>query len=113
MHEAPFSDHSDDFNNQVNGLSEAAESDLLSPTNLEINPATGLPMIDDSMIDVAGNVYGTDSLETFSDDLHSSGLDHYLETSSDDFSSFDLTSDDPFQSSLGDHFSSGFDDDKW
>ncbi|HBO6052690.1 hypothetical protein N0036_08590 [Pseudomonas aeruginosa] len=29
--------------------------------HLEINPASGLPMLD-SVIDVAGNVYGTDSM---------------------------------------------------
>jgi hypothetical protein len=29
-------------------------------SNLGINPASGLPMMDDSMIDVGGNPYGTD-----------------------------------------------------
>ena len=44
-----FSDlfgHSDDINSDS--------------TNLGVNPATGLPMMDDSMIDVDGNPYGTD-----------------------------------------------------
>ena len=29
-------------------------------TNIGVNPATGLPMMDDSMIDAGGNPYGTD-----------------------------------------------------
>ena len=29
-------------------------------TNMGVNPATGLPMMDDSMTDVGGNPYGTD-----------------------------------------------------
>jgi hypothetical protein len=33
--------------------------DFLEPTNVSINPATGLPMIDNSSIDLGGNTYGT------------------------------------------------------
>jgi hypothetical protein len=33
--------------------------ELNDPTP-DINPATGLPMIDDTYIDVGGNTYGTD-----------------------------------------------------
>ena len=32
-----------------------------------INPASGLPMLDDTMLDVAGNVYGTDNLNGMDD----------------------------------------------
>lgn len=39
------------------------DDDPFSSTG-EINPATGLPMIDHSPIDVAGNFYGTDSAST-------------------------------------------------
>ena len=49
-------------------------------TNLGVNPATGLPMMDDSMIDVGGNPYGTDlnddsatSTSAFDDDDSSFG----------------------------------------
>ena len=52
-----------------------------------VNPANGLPMVDSS-IDIAGNLYGTDSS-----------------------SSFDSSFEDPFSSSFDDSFSSGgFDD---
>jgi len=30
-------------------------------TNLGINPSSGLPMLDDSMLDVGGNVFGCDN----------------------------------------------------
>lgn len=30
-------------------------------TNLGVNPSTGLPMLDDSMLDVGGNVFGCDN----------------------------------------------------
>ena len=37
------------------------DSDSASSTaDIGVNPASGLPMMDDSMIDVAGNPYGTD-----------------------------------------------------
>lgn len=35
-------------------------------TGMMVNPATGLPMIEDTMIDVGGNVFGTSSEDTFS-----------------------------------------------
>lgn len=59
-----------------------------------INPASGLPMIDDSFggIDIAGNPYGTDlSLHDPFDHIHSPFDDHsssFSSTSSDWTSSF-------------------------
>lgn len=53
-----------------------------APTVPDINPANGLPMIDDAGIDIAGNPYGTDG---FDDDLlnsSSSALDDDLFSSS-------------------------------
>lgn len=38
---------------------------------IEINPATGLPLIDDTQIDVSGNFYGFDN-DSFNDNSHSS-----------------------------------------
>ncbi len=78
-------------------------------TNMGVNPATGLPMMDDSMIDVGGNPYGTDlndnsstSVSTFNDDD--------FPTSTPAFDNNGFSSDDSFSSSGGNSFSA-FDDD--
>lgn len=63
-----------------------------------INPANGLPMIDNSIIDVAGNAYGTDS-----NDWSSSSISDNIFSSSDWSSS---SSSDSFSSSSFDSFSS-------
>ncbi|GAO37409.1 hypothetical protein SCT_2831 [Sulfuricella sp. T08] len=43
-------------------------------TNLGVNPSSGLPMLDDSMLDVGGNVFSCDNSPTtsFDDDWGSS-----------------------------------------
>lgn len=62
-----------------------------------VNPASGLPMMD-SMIDVAGNPYGTDLHDTFGDDGFSSGSigsdDSFMNSGfDDDFSSTSFNDD--------------------
>jgi hypothetical protein len=65
-----------------------------------INPANGLPMIDDNnTFDIQGNAYGTDSADDLS--LSSTLVDSDTDNSFDSFSSFDDSSD----------FGSGFDND--
>ena len=56
-------------------------------TNSPINPATGLPMIDDSIggVDVAGNPFGTDWNMHDSFDHHSMFDDHCSSFSSSTF----------------------------
>lgn len=49
-----------------------------------INPANGLPMVNDTFIDVAGNTYGTDSSDWGGS---SSGSDWNASSSSDSWSS--------------------------
>ena len=91
------------------GNSEDITSDS---TNLGVNPATGLPMMDDSMIDVGGNPYGTDlnddsatSTSAFDDNGFSSD-DSFSSSDSGGFSAFN---DD--DSSFGGSGGGGFDDD--
>ena len=82
----------------VPGDSSFLDSDHAA--GIEINPASGLPMIDDiGGVDVGGNPYGTDLSDDYSD--MSSGFDSGFD---DSFSSID----DSF-SSMDDSFSS-FDD---
>ena len=61
-----------------------------SPSMPVINPATGLPMVGDSMggVDVGGNLYGTQSNDMFGSD-HAFGADSFASPSfsSDDFGS--------------------------
>jgi hypothetical protein len=73
-----------------------SDSDSASSSmDMGVNPATGLPMMDDSMIDVAGNPYGTDlddnssaSASAFNDDGFSSD-DSFSSSGSGGFSAFD------------------------
>lgn len=64
-------------------------------TNFGVNPATGLPMMDDSMIDAGGNSYGTDLNDdsaTFTsafDDNGFSSDDSFSSSGSGGFSAFD------------------------
>jgi len=51
-----FSWFGDLFDNSVSGI--GGDSHSCTP---DINPASGLPMVDNTMIDVGGNIYGTDS----------------------------------------------------
>lgn len=113
MGELPSCKDSDYFTNQTIGLIGVSDLEPVSSTDIEINPTTGLPMLGNSMVDVAGNIYGTHSTETFSDVSHADAFDHSLDSSSDGVSSFDSTLDDQVHSGFDDHFSSSFDDDKW
>jgi hypothetical protein len=69
-----------------------------SQSTTTINPANGLPMIDNSIIDVAGNAYGTDSNDWSSSTIPDNSF------SSSDWSS--SSSSDSFSSSSFDSFSS-------
>lgn len=58
-------------------------------TGADVNPANGLPMIDDN-IDVAGNPYGTDLNDFYSSFSLQDNFDDHLDISSqNDFGSFD------------------------
>ncbi len=48
------------FWNLLFGEPDANQPGSLSTPDLDINPASGLPMIEGANIDVAGNPYGTD-----------------------------------------------------
>ena len=61
-----FNDLFDDF-----GSSVGSDNHSCTPS---INPASGLPMLDDTMLDVAGNVYGTDSLHEINDSHTNLGI---------------------------------------
>ena len=81
-------------------------------TNFGVNPTTGLPMMDDSMIDTGGNPYGTDlnddsatSTSAFDDNGFSSN-DSFLSSDSGGFSAFDHD-----DSSFGGSGGGGFGDD--
>lgn len=54
------------FSAFFNDTNRSVGSDNHSSTH-GINPASGLPMLDDTMLDVAGNVYGTDSTHGMDD----------------------------------------------
>ena len=71
-----------DFFNAFKGSGDNNESSIDSCSS--INPANGLPMIENSCIDIEGNPFGTDSISSFD-------MDNSFDTSSsfDDFSSFD------------------------
>jgi hypothetical protein len=43
------------------GFKSLFESDLCHTLESRVNPASGLPMIENAEIDIAGNLYGTDS----------------------------------------------------
>lgn len=43
------------------GSNEAAGSSVPEVSVPDINPANGLPMVENTHVDVAGNIYGTDS----------------------------------------------------
>jgi hypothetical protein len=77
------------------------ERDFGTSSGCSINPASGLPMIGDDCtgIDVAGNPYGTDLQDSWTDsglsdwnsiseDWSSSFSDDWSSSSSDDWSSF-------------------------
>lgn len=57
------------------------------------NHSSGLPMIEDSGIDVAGNPYGTDMSDTFNnssiDDTFDCGMDNTFDSFDSGCSSFD------------------------
>lgn len=57
-------------------------------TNLGLNPASGLPMMDDSMLDVAGNLYGFDNSHIDTAASPIGGMDDW-HNSFTDTSSFD------------------------
>jgi len=76
-----FTDDNDDINN-----------DILDTSTSDINPGSGLPMLND-VIDIEGNVYGTNSSDDFLDDTFSSTFD-----------------DDTFDSSFDDDMFNSFDD---
>jgi hypothetical protein len=63
-------------------------------SHTDINPANGLPMIDQSGIDIAGNTYGTD---------HSSMTDSFTDWGSSSSSNWDSSSSD-WGSSSGSSF---------
>lgn len=68
------------------------DSDNNNNDGPEINPATGLPMIDNSGIDVSGNPFGTD-FSTDNDNFNNSDINN------DDFGNNDIFNDDGFNNS--------------
>ena len=89
-----------------------------------INPASGLPMMGDSMIDVAGNPYGTDSNDSasvFNDDPTSTFSDSSFDDNNSSFnssfddgaSSFSSFNDDSSSSDFGSFGGGGFSDDNF
>ncbi|MCW9014099.1 MAG: hypothetical protein OQL06_09975 [Gammaproteobacteria bacterium] len=55
---------------------------------IDVNPATGLPMLDDGAVDVCGNVFGDDSFSSFDDSFSSDdsfGFDDCFSSFDDDF----------------------------
>lgn len=85
--EAGAEDISDTDNSLFAGGSSSSLFDDDS-SNLGINPASGLPMMDDSMMDIAGNPYGTDfdsmGSGMFDDSFGSSMFDDSFGSSWDD-----------------------------
>ncbi|WP_412972957.1 hypothetical protein [Glaciecola sp. MF2-115] len=85
-----------------------------TPSNIGsggVNPSTGLPLIDNSMIDVGGNVYGASetAIDSFDNnfmsgsgefDCHSVN-DSFIDTTIGDDASFDSFSDTSFDDSCG------------
>ncbi|WP_457570844.1 hypothetical protein [Desulfovulcanus sp.] len=61
----------------------SGSSNTGSDSGFDINPATGLPMMD-SCFDIAGNVFGTSS----DDDMFSSSFDDPFDPLNDPFNSF-------------------------
>lgn len=73
------------------GSSGSWDDDLFSSPG--INPASGLPMVGDSWIDVGGNVFGTDTMDSLSSSTFDSfGSDSFGSGSfgSDSFGSSDF-----------------------
>lgn len=123
------SDIGNDFvdDGAANDISTPFDDNLTSDSShtigMDINPANGMPMIDDTGVDVMGNAYGTDagmmdtriddSLTTGMEESFSSGIDDEFSSGMDDDSFSSGFDDDSFSSSFDDDFSSGFDDDNW
>ena len=82
------------FKNLFNFTSESTTS--ICPS---INPANGLPMIEESCIDIEGNPYGTssffeESISQFDDDnFFTSSFDSFSDDSWNSDNSWDSTSD--------------------